>query len=243
MSPLGTGAIAGIAVGAVAIIVFSALIAVMTVRRRRNIENAHEDEDIPPKTVDTETSHDDDATTTVFPKAELDASTPKRHEAASEYYKPGLVGSEYSSQAALVHESDSKERVIFEMEGDTPKRQEADSRQMSEKEVIRHREERINGTDISPITPVSSDRSPTSTLATSTLPSTLGGRTRNLVTPGEVIELNPVENRTMQLVSPLDGSDGSRTMNFNFNFNTMSPLSPINDPESATRKRFSYEDP
>lgn len=245
MSPLGTGAIAGIAVGAVAIVLFSALIVLLYLRNQHK-KNKAKEQTLPPKTVDTETSHDsEDPNTIVFQKAELDASSPSRYD-VNEYYKPGLSGSMSSSQAALVHELDVKEREVYEMEGDAPKRQEADGHQFTEKEAIRHREERINGTDISPITPVSSERSPTSTEGTNTIPSslgvsTLGARSRNLVTPGDVIELTPVDNRTMQLVSPLDGSDGSRTMNFNFN--TMGPLSPVNDPESATRKRFSYEDP
>ena len=119
--------------------------------------------------------------------------------------------------------------------------QEADGRTLSEKEAMRFREERINGTDPagpSPVTPVS-DRSPSSTVATSTLPSSLSSRVRNPISRGEVIELSPLENRTMQLVSPLDGSDGSRTMGFT----NLSPLSPVADSPDTARKRFSYEDP
>jgi hypothetical protein len=261
MSPLGTGAIVGIAVGALAIILLSVAGVLIYLRHKQQKSNA-DSEKARHKTVDSTDSRDEDTTAgavavgpMVFPKVELDASEPKRHEAeANEYYKPNLVASSVnSSQAALVHESDSKEREVFEMPGDMPRRQEADGRQFTEKEVMRHREERINGTDpgVSPITPNGSDRSPTSTLATGTLPSSISSRaTRTPIRPGEVIELTPIENGTLQLVSPLDGSDGQRTMMFS----NMSPLSPFSGnasgsggngspgPESATRKRFSYEE-
>jgi hypothetical protein len=256
MSPLSTGAIAGIAVGAVAIILLS--VAGVLIYLNWNKKRPRSDEK-PLSTVDSADSRDEEEATAgatvagaqVFVKAELDASEPKRHEIDnSEFYKPGFASSPNSSQAALVHESDSKEREVFEMPGDMPKRQEADGRQYTEKEVLRHREERINGIDpgVSPITPNGSDdRSPTSTVATGTLPSSVSSRApRTLVTPGEVLELSPLDNGTLQLVSPLDGSDGQRTMMFT----NMSPLSPVNnsrsgngssDPESAARKRFSYE--
>jgi hypothetical protein len=252
VTPLSGGAIAGIAVGAIAILLLSAVLALMYLRSRRK-QSKEVDEEPNTKTMDTESSKDDDGTgnINVFPKAELDANTPAalRHEADDgTFYNPkaGLDRSQSSSQANLVHESDAKEREIFEMEGDMPKRQEADGRLLGEKEAMRVREERINGVDPSsnsPITPVASNdqRSPTSTLASSGLPSTLdSSRRRGLVTPGDVIELSPLENRTLLPVSPLEGSEGSRTLMF-------SPLSPVTPGEDVSpntaRKRFSYEDP
>jgi hypothetical protein len=268
VSPLSTGAIAGIAVGGIVIILLSIFGTLFYLRRKSRKQRAAVDK-YPPKSTgsaDSASINGDSATAgaavagpNVFPKAELEASEPKRFEAGADYYKPGFEASSVnSSSAALVVESDSKEREIHEMPGDMPRRQEADGRAFTEKEVIRHREERINGVDpgVSPISPNDSDdRSPTSTLATGTLPSSISSRPtreRAVVTPGEVMELGPVENGTMQLVSPLDGSDGVRTMMFG-NM-TMSPLSPVNGnatnssnsssgPTDTERKRFSYEDP
>jgi hypothetical protein len=245
---LTPGAIAGIVVGVVAILLLSGILALMYLRRRRDKAIKLEDEDTPTKTVDTESSkgEDEGTTTLVFPKAELEANTPVRHEADGTYYKPG-------TSEASVFESDSKEREIFEMPGDMPRMQEADGRQMSEKEAMRVREERYNGVDPATTTPTVStggserspvspnERSPTSTYTSGTLPSTLnsGAARRQMISAGDVIELTPVENRTLLPVSPLDGSDGSRTLLF-------SPLSPIgpgsdNSPD-ATRRRFSYEE-
>ncbi|KIW02635.1 uncharacterized protein PV09_06075 [Verruconis gallopava] len=258
VSPLRIGAIAGIAVGGVVIILASIVGVLLYLKHKSSqaAKNAKGAEKVTPKTVDSTNSKDDDgaaaadpiAGPTVYPKAELDASTPARTELDTEYYKPGLASSATSSHVALVHESDSKEREVFEMPGDMPTRQEADGRAYTEKEVMRHREERINGTDpgISPITPNSSDRSPASTVATGTLPSSISSRANRMLNPGEIIELGPLENGT-QLVSPL-GSDGHTMM-----FTNMAPLTPTTangsstngstDPDSGTRKRFSYEDP
>jgi hypothetical protein len=247
---LSPGAIAGIAVGIVAILLLSGILGLLYLRRKRDKAIKLEDEDTPTKTVDTESSKGDEepSTTLVFPKAELEANTPLRHEADGTFYKPGGGTSGTSFDAALV-ESDAKEREIFEMPGDMPKRQEADGRQMSEKEAMRVREERYNGVDPSTGTPTTpsdpspispNDRSPTSTIAGSTLPSTLNSSGRRaLLSPSDVIELTPVDSRTLLPVSPLEGSDGSRTLLF-------SPLSPItpgsdNLPDPS-RKRFSYEE-
>ncbi|KAF2419597.1 acid protease [Tothia fuscella] len=252
-SKVSVGAIAGIVIAVVAILVLTGLWAFFHFRRKaereRRIKLA-EEEAAAKKPGETESSKGDEeqSNTLVFPKAELEANTPVRHEADDgTYYKPGGKGgvSGTSSSAALV-ESDSKEREIFEMPGDMPARQEADGRQLSEKDVIRAREERYNGVDpaltpISPNTnnsasdrsPVSpNDRSPTDTLNGSTLPSTLSsfGR-RALVQPSDVIELN-------QMVSPIDSSEGSHTMMFS----PLSPITPSDNSPDATRRRFSYEE-
>jgi hypothetical protein len=244
-APLTVGAIAGIAVGVVAILLLSALLAFLYMRHKnRNNAIKLEDENTPTKTVDTDSSKGDEETSTtlVFPKAELEANTPVRHEADGTFYKPG--GEEDMAMNNTLVESDAKEREIFEMPGDMPKMQEADGRQMSEKEAMRKREERYNGVDPASATPTSptepspispNERSPTSTFTGSTLPTSINssGR-RGLLSPGDVIELSPVDNRTLLPVSPLEGSDGGNTMLF-------SPLSPIDNSPSATRRRFSYE--
>ena len=273
VSPLSTGAIAGIAVGGIVIILL-AIFGTLFYLKRKSRQHRSDAEKYPPKSTGSadSASIDEDATggaaalagPNVFPKAELDASEPKRAE-AGDYYKPALGVSSINSSSAALVESDSKEREVFEMPGDMPQRQEADGRLFTEKEVIRHREERINGIDpgVSPVSPNGSDdRSPTSTLATGTLPSSISSRPltshgngngngRTMVTPGEIMELGPFENGTVPLVSPLDGSDGSRTMMFG-NL-TLTPTSPLgghltsssnsSGPTDTERKRFSYEDP
>lgn len=237
MAPLGTAAIAGIAVGVVIILLITAGFAFLCFRKKpaKIIEE-------PTKTVDTDSSLDAADTTIVFPKAELPANeTSFRAEADGTFF--GKSQSDTTSTAALV-ESDSKEREVFEMEGDMPVLQEAGGRQLSEKDVIRSREERINGVDIHS-SPVSNEsHSPTSVSPPSTLDS---NRRRALLTPGEVMELSPIEGRTIgshMPISPLDGSEGSHTNLFS----ALSPVSPGgtttssgNSPETA-RKRFSYEE-
>lgn len=268
MSPLSTGAIAGIAVGAFAILAISIAGVLIYLRRKQKQQAAAVaagDAEKSHKTKTADSSSDDPsesaagaiggvtpAGAAVFQKAELDASEKPRAEASSsEFYKPGVSAA--SSQQALVCESDSKEREVFEMMGDMPARQEADGRILTEKDVMRRREERFNGTDpgVSPVTPNGSsglsqngDRSPVSTSGAGTLSPASAARTpRTQLGRGDIVELAPLDQGTMQLVSPLEGSDGIRTMMFP----GLSPLSPdgssaSNGSGSEERKRFSYED-
>jgi hypothetical protein len=242
-APLTVGAIAGIAVGVVVILLLSAILAFLYLRKNRNAIKL-EDENTHTKTVDTESSkgEEEPSTTLVFPKAELEANTPVRHEADGTFFKPGGDNDTFAHLALV--ESDAKEREIYEMPGDMPKMQEADGRQFSEKEAMRVREERYNGIDPASATPTTpserspispNDRSPTSTFGGGTLPMSLNSSTgRAMLSSADVIELTPVDNRTLLPVSPLEGSDGGNTMLF-------SPLSPIDNSPSATRRRFSYE--
>jgi hypothetical protein len=233
MSHLNPGTIAGIVVGGVLLLVFTALFFFLGKKRHsaRTVENGP-----PTKTVDTDSSKDEEAsgTTLVFPKAELPAEAVVRAEADGTFYGKNALGRSVTSSTAPLVESDSKEREVFEMEGDMPSRQEADGRQLTEKDAMKAREERINGVD-----PSVHSQSPTSVSDPSTLDT---NRRRALLTPGDIIELSPIENRTLQPISPLDGSEGSRT-------NLFSPISPGGgtlsggvSPDTA-RKRFSYEDP
>lgn len=232
MAPLGTGAIAGIAVGVVIILLITAGFAFLCFRKKPAKVIGE-----PIKCVDTESSTGEDATgtTIVFPKAELPANESFRAEVDGTFFGKG--------QSETLVESDSKEREVFEMEGDIPVLPEAGGRQLTEKDVIRSREERINGVDIHN-SPVSNNQSPTSVLPPTTLDS---NRRRALLTPGEVLELSPIEGRSIGThlpISPLEGSEGSHTNLFS----ALSPISPGgttnsggHSPDTA-RKRFSYED-
>jgi hypothetical protein len=239
MAPLSTGAIAGIAVGVVFILLVTAGMAFLFFPKKP----AKTEE--PNKTVDTESSKDEEATgtTLVFPKAELPAEDVFRAEVDGTFFGKNALGRvDTSSSTAALVESDSKEREVFEMEGDMPSRQEADGRQLTEKDAMKAREERINGVDTHN-SPVSNEnQSPTSLSPPSTLDS---NRRRGLLTPGDVIELSPIDGRTHLPISPLDGSEGSHTNLFS----ALSPISPGGTTSSGgvspdtARKRFSYEDP
>ncbi|TID13194.1 acid protease [Venturia nashicola] len=236
MSPLGTAAIAGIAVGVVIILLITAVFAFVCFRKKPPKI------DEPTKTVETESSIDSTGTTIVFPKAELPANESSRAEADGDGTFFGKSQLDSTQTAALV-ESDSKEREVFEMEGDMPTLQEAGGRQLSEKDVIRAREERINGVDIHNSPSSHENHSPASVSPPGTLDS---NRRRALLTAGEVIELSPIEGRSIGThlpISPLDGSEGSHTNLFS----ALSPISPGGTNSSGilpdpARKRFSYEE-
>jgi hypothetical protein len=81
----------------------------------------------------------------VFPKAELPADSVARPELSTD-----VKNSDQSSAYELpspAAEVENTERQIFEMPGDIPMRQEADGRQLSEKESMMVRERLYNGTD------------------------------------------------------------------------------------------------
>ncbi|KAF2399499.1 acid protease [Trichodelitschia bisporula] len=261
---LGSGAIAGIIIAAAAVLIATTTGLYFYFKRPKAESSPDKDE---PKTVDTEGSKEDGkdeatGTTLVFPKAELDASNPLRHEAAGgEFYKPGSEPTSPSETLPVIRvEADSKERQVFEMEGDYPERQEADGRMMTEKEAMRVREERYNGVDSSPVTETArtgsardvlpgyepsdvSGHSPTGLSApglssTGVSPTGVSPTTPTSSAPG----VSPVRVRpghVVELVSPLDGTLGSRTMGF-------LPLSPLEGGTlavpSGERRRFSFEE-
>ncbi|KAF1982738.1 acid protease, partial [Aulographum hederae CBS 113979] len=165
---LTTGAIVGVAVGIVVAALVGAIIAFVCFRRRKQkhqklqqellaevaalkSEKAGHAAEIPPAT---------DPTTEpkVFPKHELDATSAPRAEIDSESKKP-ITGSTPLLSPGLsslgedgkdggvtyVAEADTQGTEVFEMPGDMPARQEADGRQLSEKETMLVREARYNG--------------------------------------------------------------------------------------------------
>lgn len=230
MTSLGTGAIVGIVVGAaVAASIFGVIVFVMYRRKSKQVQE--DDEELRPKTTESEEPVAEEQQSQVIPKAELDATQNPRQLDDGTYYKPGVPDTPVDSDASLTWlnpvEADSKEREIFEMPGDFPKPTEVDGRMMTEKEALRAREERYNGVNPSPspVTPVSSN-----------------DRLRpSPVSPGEVVEvIGRVVPRGNHLlpVSPIDGgsSDGSRTMLFA----PLSPMESSNSPDT-NRRRFSYE--
>ncbi|KAF2769065.1 acid protease, partial [Teratosphaeria nubilosa] len=127
---LGEGAIAGIAVGGFAIIVLFVLFLWIWHCRRKAACARAEDEKLG------HIDHDDSTPTrgaqaTVFPKAELEASSP---------------GSTRSPRR--IRDADSRERPVYEMAADfLPTVKEKDGKALSEKEAMMRREKIYNGVE------------------------------------------------------------------------------------------------
>lgn len=218
---LGTGAIAGIAVGCVvAVLAVVSLIGLFYWRRRYRKLKAMvgSDKSAPASTGDGSSEAHAAATadqsaepTLVIPKAELDATPSARAQLDDQSKPPTLL---YPSEVA------GEELQIYEMLGDTPSMSEADSRQLSEKQAMMIREQKYNGTDPdpSPTTPTASDRLRPS--------------------PVRAEDVKRVMHAGDMPVSPL-AVEGEQDRK-------ISPLSPLagssSGEPSPSRRRFSFEE-
>lgn len=249
---LSTAAIIGIAVGVAVLLGCSLFGTYFYCRRRRS-----KDKSVALDREETRTGSpdSDDASRLVkqqdqvFPKAELDANQNLRPDTRDEgFYKPPLPDTPGETTLCSIElvpvEADSKQKEIFEMPGDLPKIPEADGKQMSEKEALRKREERYNGTNsqspVSTVSPVESRRpAPVNPEDVREIIDRIGPRSER----GLGSDRGSPSERTLP-ISPIDGSssDGSRTLA------TFSPMSPISSDQpqtitpSSERRRFSYED-
>jgi hypothetical protein len=181
----------------------------------------------------------------VFPKAELPADSVARPELSTDTDVKNLGQPSTYELPSPAAEVDNTERQIFEMPGDIPVRQEADGRQLSEKESMMVRERMYNGIDPNgppEVSPVVEEHP------------------RRLVpiNPSEVTLVNkrlpvsPITPSTPR--TPLDGAQleagdtffqpPSRTPRdgrlLEVEDTLLSPISPI-DGSDPTRRRFSYE--
>ncbi|KAF2475298.1 acid protease [Lindgomyces ingoldianus] len=255
-----TGAIIGIAVGSgfsFAMIVFGVLWFFWRRRQKRHLEQvkaeyatkaaaaakeAKADKSEEPPTSPTKYLEEG---TNVFPKAELPAESLGRSELDTTDVKAGDPTSPNSlgvpSPAAEV---DNTERQIFEMPGDIPTRQEADGRQLSEKESMMVRERIYNGVDPTGPPEVSpSSEEPPRRLAP--------------VSPSEVQLVNRRNQPNISPVTPRTPRDGA-FLEANDTFfqppraprdgryleaedTLLSPISPMESTDSTSRRRFSYE--
>ncbi|RAR05512.1 acid protease [Stemphylium lycopersici] len=171
---------------------------------------------------------------TVFPKAELPGGPSVHSEVGSSAQEKGSMG---------VNEADSTERQIYEMLGDMPVRQEADGRQLTEKESMMVRERIYNGVDPSgaqhasptvhepPCTISSSEVSLVSGRLHSDNVSPITPRTRR---DGAFLEASD----TFVQLLPYRPGDGRRTETDD---GAPSPISPLEGSTEACRRRFSYE--
>lgn len=249
-STISGGAIAGIVIGALAVVGLL-IVALLFYRRRKQTAAKDVQPRAPsatPTKLSTASSEKDDVTDLVIPKAELDATSTVAGKACADFYGPdgektrnpahpnspidgtmSGVGTLIGSDAGMVLvEADGKERAIYEMPGDLPTLNEADSRGLSEKEAMMARERVYNGVDPNP---ASADgdvaRSPTEGGNVSPMSPTqrsvgsvTSGRSwpRGMRRPVDASDVVPVRRaRThgngseggRSPVSPVDGSQGS----------------------------------
>lgn len=239
---LSTAAIIGIAIGggfSFALICFGIF---WWFRRRRRMARVLEEyKHKAAATKETSTSNpseplsptDPEEGTNVFPKAEL----PAEHG-----HKPDVKEEEAS--ASTLAEVDNTERQVFEMMGDIPTRQEADGRQLSEKESMMVRERIYNGVDpvgTPPISP-STEEAPRRPAPISASEVTMVRRAPQNVSPitprtprdGASLEANDTFFQPPTARVPRDGRhvEGEETI--------MSPISPL-EGSDGSRRRFSYE--
>ncbi|EMD86458.1 hypothetical protein COCC4DRAFT_193842 [Bipolaris maydis ATCC 48331] len=168
----------------------------------------------------------------VVSMAELSSHTPDNgHQAGSDTQEKGLM---------MVSEADGAERQIYEMPGDIPVRQEADGRQLSEKESMVIRERIYNGVDPSGTPDVAQE--PRQRLAPIS-PSEVS-IVSSQVPAGNVSPTTPRTPRDGALLEtpnpflyppPYRPRDGRRTEA------DETPISPLEDSTDASRRRFSYE--
>jgi hypothetical protein len=182
-SSLGTGAIAGIAVGAAAVVgLIGAFVFFYLRRQKRKNAAAAAAVAAAAATASSEKPTSSQGSTnsqvkgaTVYPKAELAGSGPypfgmTHHELDLKgFLPPNSNGSvtatspmsasgegTYSSGNTLLSpasEADSRPVEIYEMPGDMPAVREKDGKQLSEKEALQHREKLYNGVDSTVTTP------------------------------------------------------------------------------------------
>lgn len=259
-SGLGTGAVIGIALGVGFALVFL-IVAAFVVWYRRRRRRRQKDEQAKTEyaaqavaTVGKDSSSDKDDTlhspttdvgegTNVFPKAEL----PAEPKPLDPYIKDSPTAFPSIVEAA------NTERPIFEMEGCIPTPTEAGGRQLSEKESMMVREARYNGTDPNAVA-VSTPDAPPATAPRRPVPLTgLDVAMVNRRVPASVSPVTPLTPRTRDGAS-LEAGDtffqpmqrrgppryGSALEVDNGSMGS-SPISPLEGPTEAERKRFSYE--
>ncbi|KAF2186166.1 acid protease [Zopfia rhizophila CBS 207.26] len=183
--------------------------------------------------------------TKVFPKAELPADTTSRPELQTDVKAGDPNSSSSFGMPSPAIEVENTERQIFEMPGDIPTRQEADGRQLSEKESMMVRERLYNGVDPQGLPSVSpTSEEPPRRLAP--------------VSPSEVAVVNRRGLPNVSPTTPRVPRDGA-FLEANDTFfqpsraprdgryleaedTLLSPISPLEgSTDSKSRRRFSYE--
>ncbi|KAF2008081.1 acid protease, partial [Amniculicola lignicola CBS 123094] len=266
---ISTGAIIGIALGGgfcFAMVLFG--IAFMIWRRRQNAkkqmiaaqyaakattakESAEKREAEPP----TSPTKDLDEGTKVFPKAELPGESISRPGALRDVKEADPTSPSSPGMSSPAIEVDNTERQVFEMPGDFPATQEAGGRELSEKETMMVREQRINGTDpnqqplITPTTEEPPRRlAPVSPSEVTMVNRRIPAASTNTVSPNST-SVSPTTPRTPMDGALLEANDTffqpsrmARDGRFLETDDTLlSPISPLDGSTDSTRRRFSYE--
>jgi len=209
---VSTGAMVGIALGIILLICVVGVLSFLLWRsnRRRKLLAKKEDSEgdadsIFKKKMDESPDPNKDefeAGTNVIPKVELDAgeeSTIMMLEKDSSCFiekgkktTPASHGRKLINTAPFVEAPDN---VIFELPGDLPRSPEADSRELTEKEAMRVREDRYNGVDENPSPIAPPSYSPISPLSPSEGNGTQGSVTSN--PRSNVSPVSPSESSTL----------------------------------------------
>jgi hypothetical protein len=168
---------------------------------------------------------------TILSIAELPSGASENHQAGSSTQEKGLM---------VVSEADGTEGQIYEMPGDMPVPQEADGRQLSEKESMVMRERIYNGVDPNGtphVAPESRHRlAPISPSEVSMVSGPLANGNVSPVTPRAVREGAYSETPDSFLQLPAyRAREGRRTET------DSAPISPLEESMEASRRRFSYE--
>jgi len=251
---LSTGAIIGIAVGCgflFALICFAIFFWIRRKRRMAKIMEEYKKKAAEAKDANAEkpsehalSSKDPEEGTNVIPKAELPADTEHRPEFPDDVKEGDPTTPTHDSPV----EVDNNERPIFEMMGDLPATQEADGRQLSEKESMVVRERIYNGVDPAGPTPITPSREePPRRLA----PISASEVAMVRGVPVSPQAVSPVTSRTPRDGSSLEANDtffqppaprAPRDGRYLEAEDTiMSPISPLDGSTDTSRRRFSYE--
>jgi hypothetical protein len=172
----------------------------------------------------------------VFPKAELPRVSIVHHEIGPDAGEKDVV---------TVNEVDGIEAQIYEMPGDIPERQEADGRQLSEKETMVVRERLYNGvgpTDAPQVSPITQEPPrryvAISPSEVSMVSSRLPTATVSPMTPGIPGNATFLETSDTCFQLPQHPRDGRSV---EAGEGLFSPTSPLGGSTGASRLRFSYE--
>jgi hypothetical protein len=256
-SHLATGAIIGIAIGGGFTVAMAAFALIWWFRRRRQKAKKAEAkaklaaETTAIKQPSVEKSEEpptspinEEEGTNVFPKAELPGESASKPELSTDVKERDPTSADSLGMPSPAVEVDNTERQIFEMPGDIPTRQEADGRQLSEKESMMVRERRINGVDpngpleVSPTSEEPPRRlapiSPSEVAMVNRRLPNLSPTTPRTPRDGASLEANDTFFQPPSVRTPLDGRflEAEDTL--------LSPISPLDGPDTS-RRRFSYE--
>jgi hypothetical protein len=157
--------VAGIAISTTGVVAIIAILSYLLYRSNRHKSKEVEAAAIAAKMENSE-HKDNSQRNIVVPKVELDASESATKSFGKESFHGPRKCWETFNLGSFINRSlaqspvEAPGNVIFELPGDAPLGNEADGRELSEKEAMRVREERYNGVDPNPRTPTNASNAP-----------------------------------------------------------------------------------